>query len=201
MKIFFDLDGTLLDSRQRLYRLFQYLVPSSILTFEEYWNFKRNKVGHQEILSKEFSYSNKQIQAFEKEWMEKIEMSEWIAYDKPFEGVTDYLVNLSHAHSLYLITSRQFEDVVLSQIAFFGWKGLFEAVLVTGQIKEKEQLVRTTVRTESTDWFVGDTGIDIETGKKLGMKTVAVLSGFLSREKLIRYEPDMIVESVVQFKI
>ena len=36
MNIFFDLDGTLLDSKERLYYLFQHLVPECKFSFEEY---------------------------------------------------------------------------------------------------------------------------------------------------------------------
>ena len=43
MKIFFDLDGTLIDSKLRMYNLFQELVPQSNLTFVEYWEYKKNK--------------------------------------------------------------------------------------------------------------------------------------------------------------
>ena len=47
MNIFFDLDGTLIDSKLRLYSLFQKLVPESILTYDEYWKYKMNKISHQ----------------------------------------------------------------------------------------------------------------------------------------------------------
>ena len=59
MNIFFDLDGTLIDSRLRLYKLFQDLVSSSNLTFSDYWNLKRNKISHKKILTTKFAYSEK----------------------------------------------------------------------------------------------------------------------------------------------
>ena len=47
--------------------------------------------------------------------------------------------------------------------------------------------------------MVGDTGIDIIEGQKLIMNTIAVLSGFLSEKKLIKYNPDKIVSNVFKF--
>ena len=44
MKIFFDLDGTLINSKMRLYSLFQELVSASNLSFDEYWNLKKKKL-------------------------------------------------------------------------------------------------------------------------------------------------------------
>jgi phosphoglycolate phosphatase len=49
-------------------------------------------------------------------------------------------------------------------------------------------------------WIIGDTGKDIETGKQLNIKTVAVLSGFLNKKSLTEYNPDKIVDSVLQLQ-
>jgi phosphoglycolate phosphatase len=200
MNIFFDLDGTLLDSRERLYQLFQHLVPESTLSFEKYWSLKRNKISHKEILQNIFSYSNEMFSTFENAWMEKIELPEWLALDKPFTGVTNYLIELKKNHVLYVITARQFEDMALQQIEECGWRGIFEKVLVTGQSMKKIELIQLSCNLSSEDWFVGDTGNDINAGKKLGIKTAAVLSGFLNKEKLLAYNPDLVVVNIVQLK-
>ena len=50
MNLFFDLDGTLLNSRKRLYTLFQDLIPESKLSIDEYWDLKRDKIDHKTIL-------------------------------------------------------------------------------------------------------------------------------------------------------
>lgn len=199
MKIFFDLDGTLIDSKERLYGLFQHLAPSSVLTFEDYWNYKGNKIDHRKILETKFSFSEQDILSFQKNWMDKIELPEWLAFDKPFKGVTTYLTELKKQHELYLVTARQFETSVLMQLTDFEWTGIFTKVFVTAQKAEKFDLIENAVATNSADWFVGDTGKDIETGKSLGMQTAAVLSGFLNKEKLMKYTPDLIVNTVVDF--
>lgn len=198
MKIFFDLDGTLIDSRKRMYNLFQHLVSESKLTYEDYWELKRNKIDHQEILLTKFLYSEVEYENFVKNWMDKIELPEWLALDQPFPGVTKYLFALSQRHSLYIITARQSTDRALKQVENYGWTGFFENVFVTNLQKEKFEVLKNVI-IEQTDWLIGDTGNDIMTGKKLGMKTAAVLSGFLCKEKLVEYQPDMIINGVKDF--
>lgn len=197
MNIFFDLDGTLIDSRDRLYKLFQYLVVESQLSFDNYWDFKRNKINHTAILTNHFNYSALLIKEFERDWMANIEMSEWLGLDKPFDGVSDFLKQLSKQHDLYVVTARQFEGTAFQQIESFGWQGIFKKVFVTQQKKEKHELINSAITIDKNDWFVGDTGKDIQTGKQLGIRTAAVLSGFLNENMLVQYDPDVIVDSVI----
>jgi len=78
-----------------------------------------------------------------------------------------------------------------------GWEHIFSKVLVTGQKQEKTALVKGVVNLQKADWFIGDTGKDVQTGKELGIRTAAVLTGFLSRESLLPYQPDLIADRVV----
>ncbi len=198
MNIFFDLDGTLIDSRERLYQLFQKLVPQSKLSFDKYWSYKRNKIGHSEILVTHFNYSDNGIAEFQNKWMQEIELSEWLVLDKPFEGVTPFLNQLKQECNLFVVTARQFESQAIKQIDQLGWSNIFSDILVTNQKFEKyDLLTRLADNIERSDWFVGDTGKDIQTGKRLGINTAAVLSGFLNAEKLSEYKPDIIVENVL----
>jgi phosphoglycolate phosphatase len=200
MNIFFDLDGTLIDSRKRLYELFQHLVPASVLTYEGYWELKKQGIGHKEILTTQFNYSTENFNSFEKEWMSKIELDEWLDFDRPFDGVFDYLTMLKKDHRLFLVTARQSEETALKQIEKYGWTGVFEKVLVTSQKVEKHLLIAKSANVTNHDWIVGDTGKDIQTGKLLAINTAAVLTGFLSKEKLEKYNPDIIVTQVNDLK-
>jgi phosphoglycolate phosphatase len=200
MRIFFDLDGTLLDSKPRLYSLFQSLVPVSTLTFESYWNYKMNRVSHKELLTKEFNYDDRAFKTFEQNWMLKIESPEWIVLDKPFVGIIEFLKDLKVNHNIYVVTARQFKNVAIKQLHDLGFDEIFDDILVTSQKREKYDLIKEKIITDSSDWFIGDTGKDIQTGKLLGMRTVGVLSGFLNEEKLKEYNPDLIVEDVKSLK-
>lgn len=196
--IFFDLDGTLLESRPRLYKLFQQMVPLSGLSFDEYWALKRNKTAHKEILRNLFNYQPIEINRFEADWLKQIELPEWLLLDEPFEGISDYLKALKKTHKVFIVTSRQSEKMAVEQMDRFGWLEVVDKLLVTGQVQEKYDLIKNEVKVSSGDWLVGDTGKDIETGKRLGINTAAVLTGFLSREKLAEYEPDIIETEVTR---
>ena len=203
MKIFFDLDGTLINSKQRLYKLFQVLNIKSQLTFNEYWELKKNKIGHETILADLFNYDTKSINDFKIKWLSLIENEELLSLDVPFEGVTTFLRNLNTRsnYSLFIVTARQHKKRATAQIESFGWKNIFTDVLVTCGKHEKDVLIKQSLSTSNSDWFIGDTGKDIQAGKILGINTCAVLSGFLSVEKLIEYEPDLIINYVIEFDV
>jgi phosphoglycolate phosphatase len=198
MNIFFDLDGTLIESRPRLYQLFQFLIPNSDLSFYEYWDLKRNKINHKEILTSKFNFSEGQYIHFEQKWMLEIEQERWLELDHPFEGVTDFLIQLNQQYNIFLVTARQSKETVLNQVRKFGWEDIFSDILVTEQKQGKHLLIKNAVQLNHTDWIVGDTGKDIETGKYLGINTAAVLTGFLNEESLKAYLPDKILINVLE---
>ncbi len=201
MNIFFDLDGTLLNSKRRLYELFQYLVPSSHLSFDDYWKLKRNKVNHEEILTTKFGYSSMDFKKFEHLWMKEIELEKWLNLDVPFEGVTDFLKTLRKKNTLYIVTARQSKEMVHKQISDFGWETVFEKILVTENKIEKFQIISQNCIINNSDWIIGDTGKDIETGKKLKINTAAVINGFLNKDCVAQYNPNIILESITNFNI
>lgn len=196
MNIFFDLDGTLLDSSERLYVLFQQLVEKSNLTFDEYWNFKKNKIGHKQILKESFDYSNDEIAKFEKVWLDKIELPEMLKLDKPFKDIDKSLNELKNNRKLYVVTSRQFKDRAITQLEELNLIDYFEQILVTEQKYEKAFLIKNSCNVTMDDYIIGDTGKDIQTGKALNIKTIAVTCGFLSKKCLSEYNPDIIVANV-----
>ncbi len=201
MNLIFDLDGTLINSKPRLYNLFQLLVPESQLTFDEYWQLKKAKISHNEILKNRFNYSTEQLNLFNINWMNKIEDKDFLAFDTPFQGVNSMLNHLHQTHNLYLVTARQKEESVKDQITTFGWQSFFKKVLVTQQKEEKYDLILNNIEISPSDFIIGDTGKDVETGKNLGITTIAVLSGFLSNESLLKYEPNYIFEGVTEINL
>jgi phosphoglycolate phosphatase len=195
-KIFFDLDGTILDSKQRLYELYSKLVKENKLTFEEYWKNKRNMKDHESLLL-EFGWDKRRIDLFEKEWLSLIEDEEFLLFDKPFTGVVGILETLSKNFDLYLITARQSKSKVINQLSKYQLLSYFNDVLVTEHKADKYSLLSNSkLLPTSHDIFVGDTGIDIQLAKKFNSISVAVCSGFRCKDVLTSYHPDYIVDSV-----
>ena len=199
VNLIFDLDGTLIDARQRLYRLFQQLVPSSKLTQESYWDLKRDKISNETILKNQFGFEAAAIARFVADWMVGIEAPEFLAYDTNFPGMYETLCRLSKQTRLHVCTARQHRRLAIDQIDRLGLLPFFDNVMVTEQSKSKEELIASISSLGPEDWIIGDTGKDIQAGQALGIKTCAVLSGFLSGKSLESYCPDLILPAVTDF--
>jgi phosphoglycolate phosphatase len=197
--IIFDLNGTLIDSKLRLYKLFQHLVPSSTLSYQDYWGFKKRKISNQSILREKFGFENSQIERFIIDWMALIESPQFLLFDKNLEGVHTALESVRSFALLHVCTHRQNKQAVNEQLENLGLMSFFESVMVTEQVISKRDLIVEIQSLGSEDWFVGDTGVDVEVGKSLNIKTCGVLSGFLNRQSLEFSKPDLIKPSIVEF--
>lgn len=198
--LFLDFDGSLIDSRQRQYKLFCDSVPESQFSFDEYWQIKRQGVSQAKMLTKYFGYDNARIATMHATWMKKIEEPARLALDTPFEGIDRLLNEVSTQFTLYLVTARQNSDLVIKQLDKFNWLALFAQILVTEQRFSKLELIEQNVVYNISDIIIGDTGEDITTGKSLGLHTVAVSYGTLNAEILNGYSPDVLVGSSYALK-
>ncbi len=197
MKIIFDLDGTLICSKKRLYELFCDLINSRELSFSDYWEFKFSGCSNQDILKNVFDYPEEKINKFFTLWMDKIEDSYYLEMDTVIEGLQEFLEKVSINNQLYICTARQSVVQVKAQLKNLAILEFFEDIFVTEQCSTKtELLLNSGMVFSENDWFVGDTGHDIKTGQQLGIKTCAVLSGFMSESALKGYEPDSIINNV-----
>lgn len=196
VNIFFDFDGTLVNSQGRLYELFIELCPECKMSYDEYWTIKRTRITQADFLKKYFAYTDEQAEAFHKSWLQKVEEPERIDCDAKVDGADNELQKLAEKHTLYLVTNRQSKMKVLEQVHKFGWKDLFADILVTQQKQSKKELIEKNVKVLSQDVLVSDTGEDIKTAKALGIKSVAVAWGVLNKQVLNEYKPDMILENV-----
>lgn len=193
MRIFFDFDGTLLDSSDRLYNLFCDLIPECEFSKEQYWEMKRNKINHKMIIEKFFPQYN--YAEFEQKWMNLIEKQEYLKYNSLYEFSKEVLGNLYLTNELYLLTARQSKENLLKELEKFDVKKFFKKVLVTENKKTKLELLNE-IKLSKDDILVGDTGKDIQTAREAGIKSVAVTYGFMSEEKLKEYKPCLLANSL-----
>ncbi len=195
--IFIDLDGTLIDARHRLFRLFSDITLQNLLDFEDYWELKKAMYSNEWILTNYFYYSESQIDNFKSVWLEKIETDQYLAYDNLFPETVPFLTKASETHELYLLTSRQFAEKAEQQLKEMGIFNFFKKILVTAQRSGKTELIRkSNIQINNDDILIGDTGIDIQTAKEVGMRSMAVLTGCRSRSILKKYSPDHIMNNL-----
>lgn len=195
MKIIFDLDGTLICSKKRLYELFVDLLNSDHIDYITYWNFKFSGANNQDILRNQFGYSKFQVDIFLTDWMKKIESDYYLDMDMIIPGAIKALEKYSKNNELYVCTARQSVTQVHKQLKMLGIFGFFQGIFVTEQKASKEKILKESgILFSRNDWLIGDTGHDINAGKKIGIQTCAVLSGFMPATSLSAYSPDLMIQ-------
>lgn len=202
MNLIFDLDGTLICSKKRLYELFCDLSEKRDLTFSEYWNLKFIGKSNQDILKENFGCTDSVIEKFVNAWMRLIESDRYLGMDTLIGGAAVLLEEFSQEHSLYICTARQSIPQVTKQLANLSILHFFDDLFVTEQKYTKAELLKKSgIKFSENDWMIGDTGHDVMTGKEIGINTCAVLSGFMSEEKLLSYAPDILINNVTSLSV
>ncbi len=201
MTIFFDVDGTLLDVRERYFRSHLAGLESvkPILTKEEYWELKQNKTPEKEILARH--YPSVDADRYETLRHPTLEEADFVAADTLLPGVKDLLKKLSSLYPLIIVTLRKHPDVLAEQLRALEIDSYFTHVLSspshTLHWETKAALMKP--HAEIGDWIIGDTEADILAGKQLGLITCGVLSGIRTRALLEELSPDHLIASVADF--
>ena len=202
MKIIFDLDGTLICAKKRLHELFLDLLQDEHIDFDSYWNLKFSGRKNIHILREYFDYSDAKIDKFLISWMDKIESDYYLDMDEIIVGAKKTLEKYRKNNELYICSARQSVSQVHKQLKNLGVFSFFQDIFVTEQKVSKEEIIKKSgIIFSKEDWIVGDTGNDINTGKKIGVNTCAVLSGFMSEKSLGNYSPDLMIENVSRLDI
>ena len=200
MKLLIDLDGTVLDCRSRLHRLFCALAPEAAMPFADYWTLKRAPRSNASILHDLAGWSDEQTSDFERRWLEEVERDEYLQFDQPFAHTERALELLSGRGSLMLLTSRQFEDRARRQIESHRLDRYFEDVIVATSGGDKAGAVRARrLDLASDDLLVGDTEADIRAARELGITAVALEGGVRDGEFLLKCKPDYIYSDLLDF--
>ena len=123
---------------------------------------------------------------------------------KPIPNVSEILKKLSQKAKLALVTMRHVQtEKVIIELENFGLAEYFQLVvtaLETSQPKPSpEALIKCAKQLGiqiSECAVVGDSVADVRTGRNVGAKTVAVLSGIFTREELEMENPYLILKSI-----
>ncbi len=198
--IFFDLDGTLINSEHRLYNLFVELCPNCNMTYEEYWKIKRQRYTQKNFLKKYFNFTDIECENFHKTYLLKVEEEKRLEEDFLKEGVIEVLQKLYKKYDLYVVTNRQSKELTLKELEKFNIKQYFKDILVTEQKITKVDLIKKNVQISHIDVMIGDTGEDIKCAKALGIKSIAISWGVLNKEILKEYSPNGIIDEVMELE-
>jgi HAD superfamily hydrolase (TIGR01549 family) len=119
-------------------------------------------------------------------------------------GISKVLESLSGKVKLALITMRYVpREKVVKELVKFGLARYFQNVVTAFDTHSPKPSPEAIIKcAEQLDVnidecaVVGDSVADIKAGKNAGAKTVAVLSGIFSRQELEKENPDLILKSV-----
>lgn len=197
MNVIFDLDGTLVDSSERLFRLFQELVPESQFTKKQYWDLKRNKVNHKMILENYFPKYD--FYDFNQKWLDRIELEEYLNMDLVYPDTIPVLDVLRKKYNIVLLTARQSREKLLHELDRLEISFFFNRIYVTeAKTTKKDLLINSDVMIGKDDFFISDMGKDIIEGKELGIQTVGITHGFMNEEKMKEYSPQFLISNLSQ---
>lgn len=201
MKLFFDLDGTLLDVAPRHYRVYQEIVNElggQPLAQPEYWQAKRQKAKWPELLTRSRLQPSHEPE-FLKRFIAKIESVEYLRIDALFPAALDVVTELSQRAECYLVSLRRNHQNILQQLSWLGLLPKFQDVL-TGHSESDGHDVKTalisSVLGNDMGVIIGDTEADIVTGQNLGLRTIGVTSGIRDKSFLAALKPDHLVAGI-----
>ena len=201
--IVLDLDGPLLDGRLRHYACYRSILEERgyVLVDEEtYWRGKRARQNRRELL--EASSAGEFYEEFLEQWIRRIEQPEMLALDRLQPDVLEILGNWKNqGATLVLATMRNNERNTLGQLESLGLASLLDEILITGSDDGgagKSGGVARFLSNHPTDHaiWVGDTEVDIQAARALGITAYAVTCGLRNREQLEAQRPDFLVHDL-----
>ncbi len=199
----FDLDGTLVDSLRDLadtankvlaefgYPIhpvdaFRYFVGDGLQALIE-------RISPTGLTEKEYDHC---MQRFN-----EIYTLNWLRNSCPYPGIHAMLAGLKNAGLSLAVLSNKPHSFTLEFVDYFFPGGIFP--IVFGQRPEVEkkpspagalEIANMMAVAPSECLYIGDTAVDMQTGKSAGMFTVGVLWGFRERQELRDHRADKIVQ-------
>ena len=198
-----DLDGPLLDGQRRHYACYRSILEEHgyVLVDEEtYWRGKRARQSRRELL--EASRAGEFYEQFLEQWVRRIERPEMLALDRLQPDVLEILGDWKNkSATLVLATMRNNERNTLGQLESLGLTALLDEIVITGSddgYGGKSGAVARFLSDRSTDRaiWVGDTEVDVQAARELGIAACAVTCGLRNREQLEAQRPDFLVHDL-----
>lgn len=194
-RIAFDLDGTLLDSRERHEKLMQDILQEKDLDVDvsDILSYKAEGHNNKEWLTLK-GIDTELTETINNEWINKIETETYLSFDKLYPDTLDNLVVLAENNSLFLLTARSNERAVREQLSTLGIAQFFEEICVVPSGKQSSVLKSQFLQQKSIDFMIGDTEVDYHAALDVHCKFRVCLNGFRSSNYWKKYD-------VIQFDI
>jgi len=142
-----------------------------------------------------------------------VEKKEWDAlfsaefpnhgFPTPFKDAKDTLLFLKAKNIKMAVLSSHRQDFLEKEVkSYFNGYNFFQQIFgsVYDKVAEMSNIVSKLNFAPAETVYVGDTTHDIEAGQTAGIKTAGMLNGYMSREAIIKANPDYLLENLSDFK-
>ncbi len=200
--IIFDLDGTLLDTIEDIGDSMNQVLEELGRETYSYEDYKLKVGGGFRNLVKNCLEDSEDSQEIDRvlELYKKAYTRNYMNKSRPYKGITELLEELARRQVPVGINTNKGQEYSLGLVEkLFPEINFVKIVGQTEEIPRKPDpkgagLVLKAMGLEKEEViYVGDSNVDMETGRNLGLKTVGVDWGFRGEEELRSYAADYIV--------
>jgi HAD superfamily hydrolase (TIGR01549 family) len=198
----FDLDGTLVDSNQTIYKATEYALNELGIKFNISPNDFVLKIGQH--FNDIFDSFNINVTDFE-EFIDiyKENYFDQIKYSKLYNFVEETLIELKNQNTKISLLTTKGQDQATKIINYFDLGRYFDLVMgrrdgiAHKPSAEPLLMICDELNVDVTKTLmVGDTELDIQCGKNAGTKTCGIVHGYRTKELLEFEKPDFIISSI-----
>jgi phosphoglycolate phosphatase-like HAD superfamily hydrolase len=202
--VFLDLDGPVLDVAERYHRLHADLVSrhgGQPVDAKTYWQARRDRVPEAEILEWTGLTADAAEAALAAR-QRRLESPRYLRLDRPWPWAAAALADLADLAPLVLVTLRRHRGRLDRQLAALDL-GRYFAQVVAGpgdgtREAKAELLCGAGVPFPAGSAFVGDTEVDVASGRSLGLLTIALRCGIRGDAALAACAPDLLLDDLRQ---
>ena len=200
----FDLDGPLLDVSERYWRVHASAAGLDVGASHgraRYLALKRRGATDEEICRRlgihiaasEYSARRRAL----------LEQAEYLAFDRVWKWTGRVLTILHRAYRIAIVTKRRNAQTYGGQLLATGLRRLVDAEACEADVEghadaDKIALIREAERScsEKAVALVGDTELDVQTARNMGLIAIAVSCGLRDRRRLSRARPDVLLDDL-----
>lgn len=184
--IFLDLDGPILEGKNRHYQCYKDILErhgGDILELDVYWDMKTSKIKR-DILLKNSNFK-KTYEVFFEEWMANIEDEKYLKLDILKPDVAKTLREWREfASKIILVTMRQNREFLLNQLRELEILNLLDEVIDCPPERKNTKYEALKNINFKKAIFIGDTEEDTNTAKMLNIQSIGITNGLRKKEFL-----------------
>ena len=115
-----------------------------------------------------------------------------------YPGIAELIKKVKEKDNFLAVISSDLPDTVFPEIKSYGLENIFDEVIVNAhnKVKAARGLIGKKNLNPNITFFIGDTNHEIEVGREIGIKTIAVTWGYNTEQKLKLEKPDFIVHNL-----